>query len=108
MSPNSGSPDSGNEKPGPLDVGQNTKRDAIPDAGVECRTVLIGELKEPLNSLGFCCWKREEAQAHTPSKTHKRLLKSMFETGTRTCDFRMACYNYASQKRRRSLWILNR
>src|SRR5713226_4046050 len=49
-----------------------SERCTIPDAGVEGRTLLVGELQEPTDPLRFWYRKRVEAQTLTTRKTHRK------------------------------------
>src|SRR5882724_2883442 len=82
MSPNSGSPDSGKEKPGPLDVGQNTKRDAIPDAKKMSR--LLANCQPLIDRLYAeaipCSWSisRDRFEASLERSAAKRFASKSF------------------------------
>ena len=82
MSPTSGSPDSGNEKPGPLDVGQNTKRDAIPDAKKMSR--LLANCQPLIDRLYAeaipCSWSisRDRFEASLERSAAKRFASKSF------------------------------
>jgi len=57
--------------------------------------MLVGELKEHVNSLGFWRRKWEEAQPHSPSRTHGAslcLTETVFDG-----NLKMPCYSYVSK-----------